>query len=275
VSFDLIQVEQSFPRVKAVQPQEDKTFHDALIKRNQDLTPAASELTHLLSLVTRVQTILDNLILTPGDFDSCQLDEIKQVGDFANGTLLKSSRLDADICVVLKTLPTREAVSSLGGKVFEELKKVASSPAESETFKLCMNDRGFEIVSTATVAMNISVGVQVFVTTQQQNIRKLEANLHLDYKTCQQSLNSIKHTKWFEDTAQPHPTIKVIVRLLKDLQSRFEGLQPLSPWMLQLLAWYCTMNNPKREALPLPVAFKRVFQLIAAGFFFARKCRDY
>jgi interleukin enhancer-binding factor 2 len=27
------------------------------------------------------------------------------------------------------------------------------------------------------------------------------------------------------------------------------------------------MNNPKREALPLVVAFKRVFQLISAGFF--------
>ena len=27
------------------------------------------------------------------------------------------------------------------------------------------------------------------------------------------------------------------------------------------------MNNPKREALPLPVAFKRLFQLTSAGFF--------
>ncbi len=88
----------------------------------------------------------------------------------------------------------------------------------------------------------------------------------MDYRTCLQSLNSVKHARWFEENAS-HSTIKVIVRLLKDLQSRFEGLQPLTPWIIDLLAWHATMHNPKREALPLPVAFKRVFQLIAAGFF--------
>lgn len=88
----------------------------------------------------------------------------------------------------------------------------------------------------------------------------------MDYKLCQQSLNSIKHARWFEENAS-NPTIKAIIRLLKDLQTRFEGLQPLSDWMSELLAWYATTNNPKREALSLPVAFKRVFQLIAAGFF--------
>jgi len=30
VSFDLIQVEQSFPRVKPTQPEEDKAFHEVL-----------------------------------------------------------------------------------------------------------------------------------------------------------------------------------------------------------------------------------------------------
>jgi len=88
----------------------------------------------------------------------------------------------------------------------------------------------------------------------------------VDYKTCLQSLNSVKHTRWFEENAS-HSTIKVIIRLLKDLQSRFEGIQPLTAWIIDLLAWYATLNNPKREPLPLPVAYKRVFQLIAAGFF--------
>jgi len=91
----------------------------------------------------------------------------------------------------------------------------------------------------------------------------------VDYRACLQSLNSVKHARWFEENAS-HSTIKVIVRLLKDLQSRFEGLQPLTPWIIDLLAWHATMHNPKREALPLPVAFKRVFQLIAAGFFPSR-----
>ena len=43
----------------------------ALIKRNQDLTPTPNEQTQLLNLITKIQTILDNLIISPGDFDAC------------------------------------------------------------------------------------------------------------------------------------------------------------------------------------------------------------
>jgi hypothetical protein len=55
------------------------------------------------------------------------------VGSFKNGTMLMmlmSSRLVADICVVLKTLPTREAVSSLAKRVFDELKKTITNVNE-------------------------------------------------------------------------------------------------------------------------------------------------
>lgn len=264
VSFDFIQAEHAFTRVQAVAPQEDQAFTDALVKRNQDLTPTASEQTHLTSVITKIQAVLDNLLVAPGDFDSCQFDEIKQVGAFKNGTLSMSQKLVGDICVVLKTLPTREAVNSLANKVFEDLKKTAP---ELVTAQMNITDVGFEIVSYASVNVStVDVAVQVLVTTQYQNLRKLDPSLHLDAKLCQQSLNSVKHARWFEENAS-NATVKVVVRLLRDLQTRFEGLQPLTPWIIDLLAWYATMNNPKREALPLSVAFKRVFQLIAAGFF--------
>ena len=43
----------------------------ALVKKNQDLTPSQAEQTALTNLVTKIQTVLDGLIVSPGSFDAC------------------------------------------------------------------------------------------------------------------------------------------------------------------------------------------------------------
>lgn len=267
VLFDFVQAERSFQRVKPVSPQDDILLNDALIKRNQDLTPADEDMASLLSLVTQTQTILDNLILTPGDFDACQIEDIKQVGSYKKGTMMVSNKIIADICVVLKTLPTKEAVNQLANKVFEEIKKAVTETQTSRNLQVALNDTGFEIHSGKLGAdAGVDVAVQVRVTTLLQNLRILDPALHLDSKQCHTSFISIKHTRWFEENAS-QSSIKVLVRLLKDMRSRFEGLSHLTSWMIDLMAHHAVMNNPNREALPLAVAFRRIFQLIAAGFF--------
>ena len=203
--FDLQLVDNTayFPRTPgAVAAPEDQNLLNALTKRNTELSPTAAELSSISNLVTKVQAVLDNLVVAPGDFDKCQLEEVRQVGSFKKGTM-KTGKNVADIVVIFKSIPTKESIEALSKKVEEDLKTSMKTEVvtKAEQININVTDKGFDI-------FNWQARICILIATLPQNIRKLESDMQ---KNMGNHLAAIRHIRWFEENAH-HSSIKVLIR---------------------------------------------------------------
>ncbi|XP_050434242.1 interleukin enhancer-binding factor 2 homolog [Adelges cooleyi] len=255
--FDIVLCETSFPRVKpGVYTTEESAFNTALLKRVQVLTPSPEDHSALLGVVTKIQSILDNIIISPGKTE-VSIEEVRVVGSFKKATIMKGHTV-ADIVVIFKTLPTKESVVILSQRIIQDFKENNTTGIDIvQDVSMAPDSTGFDIITSQGT-------VRILISTVTANLKKLTAGLHLDANAMKLHMGAIRHSRWFDDNAS-HSSNKMLVRLLKDLRNRFSGLQCLNPWMIDLLAHRSLLNN--KQTLPIQIAYRRVIQLLAGGLF--------
>lgn len=252
-SFDPLMVDSHFGR--ATEELEDTELSAALLKKTQELTPSVSEQSSVQNLVAKVESVLEGLILAPLGLN-IPVDEVRTVGSYKKGTMLAGHPV-ADLVVILKGTPTAADIENLAKKVQEKLKEAVPN----EDFPTQANEGGFNTTSSEGAL------VRVLVTTLPKNLFEVDAEKHVDVKLLEGALATIRHARWFEENAS-HTTVRVLVRILKDLKKRFAGLAGLTPWLIDLLAFQsATLPSNNHDPLPINVAFRRSLQLLSAGCF--------
>jgi len=252
-SFDTMMAEAHFG--KPYEEVDDTELNAALLKKTQELTPSSVEQTTVQNLVTKVETVCEALILSP-DGLNIPIDEIKTVGSYKKGTMLAGHPV-ADLVIVLKETPAPADIENLSVKVQEKLKENTAG----DDFPTQANEGGFNTTS------NDGALVRVLVTTLPKNLLEIDAEKHVDIKLLEGALATIRHARWFEENAS-HTTVRVLIRIFKDLKQRFEGLSGLTPWLIDLLSFNsATLPAKTHDPLPINVAFRRALQLLSSGIF--------
>lgn len=252
-SFDGLMADTHFG--KAYDEVDDSSLNAALLKKTQELTPTLAEQSSVQNLVSKVETVIEALILASTGLNIA-VDEVRTVGSYKKGTMLAGHPV-ADLVIILKDTPGAADIENLAQKVQEKLKE--NTPGDE--FPTQANEGGFNTTS------NEGALVRVLVTTLPKNLFEVNPENHVDVKLLEGALATIRHARWFEENAS-HTNVRVLVRILKDLKKRFAGLAGLTPWLIDLLSYNsATLPSNTRDPLSINVAFRRALQLLSSGIF--------
>lgn len=149
------------------------------------MTPTPEEQIHIAALVSQIQLVLETMALDPA---TCLVDDFRLVGSYKKGTMIRGKN-EADMVIIMRSVPTLEAVTKLSETLSEELSK--TSP--ESLFSVTVTDYGFSVSNAAT-----STSVRMLMTTQIGNMRKSDSRPHVAMNLQQKHLSSIRHVRWFE-----------------------------------------------------------------------------
>ncbi|KAL7063444.1 hypothetical protein AAHC03_0658 [Spirometra sp. Aus1] len=254
--FDPVCCASVFPGATAV-PEEDN-FVNAIMVHHSKLTPSSDEQQAVASLVTKVTECLEAIAVYPGKFEQNHIEETRPIGSFKKGTML-AGHCVADLVVILRSLPTFEATSALGQLLKDEFLAKETDASGDDDPEVHARPYGFDF-------SYLGATIRIAFSAHQSLLKKINPEIHVSAADQSLALAGIRHARWAEENAS-HPNVKALIRILKDFRRRFLGFNHLSPWHIDLLAFYAVMQNPSNQPLSLPTAFRRVIQVLSAGLF--------
>ncbi|KAL7028506.1 hypothetical protein ACKWTF_005867 [Chironomus riparius] len=260
--FDLPSIDESlyFPKVKESDNDSIILYTNllnSLYRKNTQLNPSNFEGFTLNELVTKVISIIRNMMCSQSEFQAFRIKEILQVGSFKNGTM-RSGKNVADILILVDRIPSLMLIQEMSVRIHALLNDMQSIQIvpKCEYLSIEMTQKGFDI-------NNDSARVSVLIGTYPQNVDKiLDEKLRIAVK---HNIAAIHHSKFLEENSNPFA--KILSRVLKFIVERNVKLSAINPWMVDALACYSIFSNYLNQPLSLNQAFLRAFQLLSAGIF--------
>lgn len=239
----------------------DQFLDEAIQQRLSEITPEASELENLGHVVNKVTIVLEQL-KNKNSIDFCKIEDVTVVGSYRMGTILRGHRI-ADIVILLRTLPIKSALQTLGHRILDELTK-SDHDGKFDPFDLKWRDDMIQLTNTLS-----DCSVLLRFTSNCDNLEKLlSPSIHISKSKVKRNMQLIKQIRWCEENIKPKQNVIQLIRIMKDIADRFhQQLEIMNRWMITVMSHHCVEKTLDNISLPLSIAFKRFFQLSSSGFF--------
>lgn len=259
-TFDILKAEEI---IKRSNKDVDMTMlSSAMAERVSEITPGLDDavFSALSGLMLALQKAIDRLAVESSiDSSAISVRRFYKVGSFKTDTILAGHNT-ADVVLMVQPSPTYSKLTKLSEQILGLLTPI-DDHSHFKGISSTVNNNGF-VLSTELSNVNVMVCGFFDSTFKSGGFKQVSR------KYSSIAINAVNHTKWMEDTGDH--SMRVLVRLLKDIRRRIFGLQSLSSRMIEILASFSISNESNKAKhlnVSLPNALLRALQLISSGLF--------
>ncbi|XP_061130694.1 interleukin enhancer-binding factor 3-like isoform X1 [Syngnathus typhle] len=250
-----------------------------VMAKHAEIYPSAEELEAVQTIVSHVECALKAVSekmdapdkgtqeVENADAQKHAVHGIMRVGLLAKGLLLKGD-LNLELVLLCLNKPTVTMLNQVAESLRAQLE---IESAGLYTVTPCPADAAIIVESTKEFSLTLTLHLtspQIRVEAQEeQSLTDNDLPDVLDRQKCLSSLASLRHAKWFQAKVNHLKSADIVIRVLRDLCIRVPTWEPLSGWILELIAEKA-ISTSERPLGP-GEAFRRVLECLASGIFLA------